>query len=518
MIFQVNNMVLTKHTKFFDEEVFPEPEAELVGYAWLINEYQLRVPAPYFICAIIPAKSAKRTKDRWLLWGSRYQPEAHWFAQLTFALKYEGVDLAIIRRLFGALAIADIVASIKNEMTGSYSRRIWFFYEWLTEQRLPIEDVTTGNYVDALNEVLQFGCAKTKVSRQRINNNLPGVNGFCPLIRKTDKLVQYIEQRLDEKAAKNIGNVHSDLLARAAAFLLLSDSKASYTIEGETPPHNRIERWGKVIGQAGMQPLTIEEIERLQEVVIPDSRFIVPGIRCVGGFVGEHDRVTNIPIPQHISAKPEDLDELLNAYLNAYELMKASQLHPVLAATVIAFAFVYVHPLEDGNGRIHRYLIHHVLAESGFTPKGLVFPVSAVILERIEEYKAVLEQFTKPRLKYIEWQPTQDNNVHVTNDTIDLYRYGDMTCQVEFLFECVKDTVDTVLPEEVLYLKRYDEIWEYVNNRFDMPQKSLSLLLNFLRQGNGTLSMRATTREFAALSDDEVRDIESKYQQVFMAD
>ncbi|HIP51694.1 MAG TPA: hypothetical protein EYG94_06355 [Campylobacterales bacterium] len=32
---------------------------------------------------------------------------------------------------------------------------------------------------------------------------------------------------------------------------------------------------------------------------------------------------------------------------------------------MIAFSFVYIHPLEDGNGRIHRYLIHHVLAERG---------------------------------------------------------------------------------------------------------------------------------------------------------
>ena len=93
-----------------------------------------------------------------------------------------------------------------------------------------------------------------------------------------------------------------------------------------------------------------------------------------------------------------------------------------------------------------------------------------------------------------------------------------MTCQVEFLFECVKDTVDTVLPEEVLYLERYDEIWGYINNRFDMPQKSLSLLLNFLRQGNGRLSKRATTRELSALTETEVKEIESKYQEVFLLD
>jgi len=101
-------MALTKRAKFFDEEVYPEPEAELVGYAWLINEFHLRVPAPNAICAIVPAINAKRSKGRRLIWGSRYQPEAHWFAQLTFALKYEGVDLAIMRGLFGALAIEDI--------------------------------------------------------------------------------------------------------------------------------------------------------------------------------------------------------------------------------------------------------------------------------------------------------------------------------------------------------------------------------------------------------------------------
>ena len=508
-------MAFDKKIKFFDGEVFPEPNTELAGYSWLICEYQLNVPPPESIYAIVAAKSAKRSKGRWQLLGSRYQPEPHWFSQLVFALKYEGVDLAVIRSLFNALAEGDVRRSIEGEITGSYSRRIWFFYEWLTEKLLPIDDVTTGNYVDALNEKLQFGCSATKVPRQRINNNLPGVRGFCPLIRKTDAIVHYIEQHFNEKAAQHIGNVHSDLIARAAAFLLLSDSKASYTIEGESPTHNRIERWGKIIGQAGQQRLTVEEIERLQQVVIPDSRFIVPGIRCVGGFVGEHDRITNIPIPAHISAKPEDLDKLLAAFLETYELMKKSGFHPVLAATTIAFSFVFIHPLEDGNGRIHRYLIHHVLAENGFTPKGVVFPVSSVILQRIKEYKAVLEQFTKPRLNYIEWHPTPDNNVHVTNETIDLYRYGDMTNQVVFLFECIKDTVETVLPEEVQYLARYDEVWGYINNRFDFPHKSLSLLLNFLRQGNGTLSKRARSKEFAALSDGEVQEIESKYRDVF---
>ncbi|MCH8493017.1 MAG: hypothetical protein LAT53_07290 [Idiomarina sp.] len=74
-----------------------------------------------------------------------------------------------------------------------------------------------------------------------------------------------------------------------------------------------------------------------------------------------------------------------------------------------------------------------------------------------------------------------------------------MTRQVEFLFECVKDTVEEVLPEEVSDLKRYDEVWGYLNNRFDMTHKDMSLLLSFLTQGKGRFSQRAKGKEFAGI-------------------
>lgn len=77
-------------------------------------------------------------------------------------------------------------------------------------------------------------------------------------------------------------------------------------------------------------------------------------------------------------------------------------LDAVIAAAVLAFGFVYVHPFVDGNGRLHRYLIHHVLAERGYNPASLVFPVSAAILERIDEYRAVLEDYSKRLMQVID--------------------------------------------------------------------------------------------------------------------
>jgi Fic family protein len=186
-----------------------------------------------------------------------------------------------------------------------------------------------------------------------------------------------------------------------------------------------------------------------------------------------------------------------------------------LAATLIAFGFVFIHPFADGNGRVHRYLIHHVLAKKEFSPKGLIFPVSAVILERIDDYKEVLESYSKPRLDHIEWEATPDGNVNVLNKTIDLYRYFDATKQAEFLYDCVKETVFKTLPEEVQYLEGHDKMRKFIQENFDMPDKDMENLIGFLRQGDGKFSKRALNKEFKALTKDEIAMLETKYDEIF---
>src|SRR5690606_34670659 len=98
----------------------------------------------------------------------------------------------------------------------------------------------------------------------------------------------------------------------------------------------------------------------------------------------------NIPIPDHISAKWQDINILIEGLIETEENLRQSEIDPIIAAAIIAFGFVFIHPFEDGNGRIHRYLIHHVLNERGFSPDGIIFPVSAAILNSIKEYKNVL--------------------------------------------------------------------------------------------------------------------------------
>jgi hypothetical protein len=369
--------------------------------------------------------------------------------------------------------------------------------------------------VDALDPEQYYVGPPTPSKRHRVRDNLPGVRDYCPLVRRTPKIDEYVEQDWRARAQEKTGRVHPGVLARAAAFLLLEDSRASFAIENERPGRKRAERWGQAIGQAGLQPLTIQEMLRLQNTLIPDPRFMKMGLRTEDGFIGTHDRKTELPMPAHISARWQDLDRLMHGLIEMDERLRQGTLDGVIAAGMIAFGFVFIHPFADGNGRIHRYLIHHVLAEREFSPKGLVFPVSAVILKRIDEYRQVLEAYSRPRLEYIEWRPTEHGNVEVLNETIDLYRYFDATRQVEFLYGCVAETIERSLPEEIRYLERYDHMKAAIEGRFDMPDHTADLLIRFLEQNQGVLSKRAREKEFRELSRTECSELESLYAEIF---
>lgn len=239
------------------------------------------------------------------------------------------------------------------------------------------------------------------------------------------------------------------------------------------------------------------------------------GFRKKGGFVGDYDRTTGEPLPSHISAKWQDVEQLIEGLLNTNELLLKSKVDAVLAATIIAFGFVFIHPFEDGNGRIHRYLIHHVLAKKQFSQQGIIFPVSASILDHIDNYRKVLESYSQPLLDFINWKETPDHNVEVLNDTIDYYKYFDATLQAEFLYDCVADTIQNIIPNEVSYLTKYDEFKQYLENDFEMPDKVVASLVRFLEQNNGILSTRAREIEFKDLTDAEIKNIEKQYSVYF---
>jgi hypothetical protein len=497
----------------FQERVLPE-RATPAGYAALIDAYHLKVPVPRTLSATGEHHRVREDDSGWRILTPRHRPPDTLEGHITFALKYEGLDLAVLKRLFAAVGPREIESVVRNKPTGTYARRTWFLYEWLLGSRLELPDAEKGSYVEVVDTEQQWAVKGETSPRHRLWNNLPGTPAFCPLVFRTEALKQFVAMDLASKAKDAVAKVPRDILARAAAFLLLKDSKSSYAIEGERAPQDRIQRWGRAIGEAGRHPLSLEELLRLQAIVIGNARFVKLGLREEGGFIGERDRDTRLPLPDHISACAQDLPSLVDGMV-AFDNAGARHIDSVIAAAVLAFGFVYIHPFVDGNGRIHRYLIHHVLAGRGFNPPGVVFPVSSEILESIDAYRAVLENYSQRLLPVIEWEATVDGNVKVNNDTAEFYRFFDATPHAEFLYECVRKTIEEDLPRETEFLGRYDRFRTVAETVADMPNQTLDLLFRFLRQNGGTLSRRARDGEFSKLNDVEVKALEAAYAEIF---
>ena len=488
----------------------------IVGYGAILHSYALNVPVPQPI-ALISDKNRKYDIAEWRVFSPRYLPEENLYKHLSFAMKYEGINLLILKKLFQKLPDKQITQLVQSEPAGQYSRRIWFLYEWLMDDLLDIPDADKKiKYTPLGDDKIQYTIEEgKKSSRHRVINNLLGTKEFCPYVLKTETLKDYTNKNLHTEQRQYQERYSKSLLQRASSFLLLKDSKASFAIEGESPRSKRMTRWGKAIGKAGKNNLTKSELERLQGIVIENHKHIDMGFRKKGGFIGEHDADTYEPIPEHISAKWEDLDDLVNGLIETNDKLIKDEIDAVAAAAIIAFGFVFIHPFEDGNGRVHRYLIHHVLAKKQFSHQGLIFPVSASILNQIDDYRIVLESYSHPLLEYIEWRTNKKHNVEVLNETSAYYRYFDATKQVEFLYKCVLDTIENIIPVEIDYLRKYDEFKSIIEDEIGLPDMKISLLSKLLLQNRGTLSKKKLKNDFPTLDPIEVEKIESTYKDIF---
>ncbi len=489
--------------------------ARLAGWAALVRALDLQAPVRQPSCISEKhVRGSRREEGGWRIFDKRYQPGDRFEDHLTFALRHEAIDLLILKRALEAVPKTVLEEYVRSAPGGTQTRRAWFFYETLTGQTLDVEDAPNVTAVDALDATAYYTGKPRMSRRHRVRDNLLGSGDWCPVIRRTSRLEAFAALGLAERAAETVGRTGRHLVTRAASFLLLADSRASFEIEGERAPRNRLERWGRAVLQAGKHELTLEEIVRLHSVLIEDTRFIFPGLRPDGVYLGERDHLGD-PLPEFIGARPQDLEHLCAGLLTANTRMREDQVDPILQATATAFGFVYIHPFQDGNGRVHRCLIHHVLAERKYTPPGMVFPVSSVMLDRIDDYRTTLQGHSGPLMDFIEWRPTIDHNVEVLNDTADLYRYFDCTEAAEFFYACVQRTVEHDLPREIDYIRRHDEAMTRIMGMVEMPDRLAQNLILSIRQNGSTLSKRKREKDFPALTDEEVHGLEDIVRDVF---
>ncbi len=484
-----------------------------IGQAWLRDELKLRVPAPAHQSFLVAAVRRTEVVDGQTteLYPRQYAVDRDPIAHLRFALKHEPTDLGVVVATMKSIGKQPFEAWARKEPTGAFARRAWFLYETLLGDTLDVESSKSGiGYVDALDAERHFVATRRRSARHRVNDNLLGGAGSCPTVRRTERLVAQMGQRVDEEARKLVESYDPLLLTRAVNFLFTKETRSSYAIERETPDDKRAERFITALRAASkLDPTSKIDLTALQAQIV-EPRYAARDWRDCQSFVGE--TVGGYRQAVHfICPRAGDVPSLMDGWMSLVRRVVDSDVDPVVAAAIVSFAFVFIHPFDDGNGRIHRFLIHHVLAKRAFSPHGVIFPVSASILRDMKSYDAVLESFSRPLAAFIEWHWGQKEEIVVENDTSDLYRYFDATRFAEYLYDRVTDTVRRDLQEELSFVARYDRALRETRAVLEMPDKKASLFVRLVLENNGKLS-KAKRALFAELSDDEVADLEGAVQ------
>lgn len=434
---------------------------------------------------------------------------------LEFALKYDDLNLAFIKEVFTSVDHQIIRDYIKVNPNRKYPRIIGFLYEFTGGKSIAV-DVTTTNYEDILDSSQYVTGNSTKIPKWKVNDNLLGSNKFCPVIRRTTELSELLEWNIEE-AIENLKQEYSpEIFNRASYYLYKKESKSSSEIENEAPSQDRMEKFIILLEDAGQKPfeesLSEKELVRLQNIIV-DPRYADDSFRNYQNYVGQTMRDNTQKI-HYVCPPPQFVRSLMQGIVDLNK--KNASIETIIKATIVSFGYVYIHPFEDGNGRIHRFLIHDILVRDGIVPNSTILPVSAQILAHMNEYDTTLELLSKLIERKVKYDISDSGEMTVNNasEIEALYRFPDLTKHTVFLARSIQSTINKDVPEELLFLQRYDELKRGIQSIVDMPDKKIDRMILFLHQNTGKLAGRKRNL-YKELSDNEIEQMEHVYTQVF---
>jgi len=435
---------------------------------------------------------------------------------IEFGLKYDDLNLDFLKAVFKKLSLDEITTYLNSKPRGSYQRRIGYLFEFLTGVKLPVENTGKTNYVDLIDPDKYVTGKIKKVSRWRINDNLIGSQEFSPVIRKTKNLTQALEPDFKKMVQDITKTFPADIFYRAVNYLYKKETKSSYQIESEEPTPDRMDRFVSILEKAGEETipslLSETKLTALQSAMV-DPRFAVPGYRNIQNFISS----TNYNFKEvyhYVSPPPQFVTSLMNGLVTMAQ--KSETAPAVVQAAAVAFGFVFIHPFEDGNGRIHRFLIHDFLIRNNAVEKGMIIPVSAHMVNHLKEYDQILENYSKPLMKRVKFEVNENQSITVKNpDEIEGYfRYPDLTDQSIYLANIIRDTIQEDIFQEMDFLMKYDETKSAVQRIVDMPDRNIDQLIRLIHHNHGRLSKRKRDK-FEKLTDAEIQKIENAFQDIF---
>jgi len=435
--------------------------------------------------------------------------------QIATAIKYQGIRLAYLRPIMDVIDPQELTTYITEKPNSVMRRVIWYLYEWLTDNILDIPD-SRSTYEYLMDDKYYFTIADgIKDSRTRIINNCLGDKNFCPTVRKTKALAKWANVDMMKlgygRLNKLSKHLNTDILGRSVTYLYTKETKSSTEIEREDSSPNKTQKFFRILKSCGTLPLNKRRLLFVQNQII-NGHLKDGDYRQKEIYVGECRPVMGGGTQEtihYIAPKWNDVPSLMEGLIDMHDkIMLDSSLPSMIHAAILSFGLVYIHPFSDGNGRVHRYLIHDVLKARSTNREDFIIPVSAAILQHSEEYDSVLETISRPIMATLDFELIEsDHSIIINNSLENFYRYPDFTEHVIFLYQMMKSALTIDLVDEIIFILKFDAIKKQINDHYDIENKEQDLLVKLLLQNEGEISNKAKKKYSSTLGKEALGSI-----------
>lgn len=463
----------------------------VVGYEFLRQHLALAALPPRRSAKVEPVTRVLRSPDSVAVPPAVAPTSRDPLAHLLFALKHEGTDLAILVEALRKIPTAPLLAELRRTPSGIYIRQACFLWEHANRTALDDAPPPAGAVTALFDPARYVTGPSRRNARWRVDFNGLGTLEYCATVERTAAIQAGINADIPSRANQYAAGLGTVMRDRALAWAYLHETRDSYAIEREAPSEERARAFVALLHQAhARRPLSEAYLVELQQATVSNPYDRAVGFRHEQNWLQGPLRgaagVTYLPPP------PELVPELMDGLMD-FSTQASGHVDPIVAAAVVSFGFVLIHPFMDGNGRLSRFLFHHALCRAGALQDGLILPVSVAMKKHEAEYLRTLQAYSLPvRERWrAHWLDEGQYEFEYHGDPgHGLYRYWDATDAVEFGFRMARQALETELRTEAEFLAAYDSITRQVTERFDLRGSDLSTLVLSAWDNAGKLSQR----------------------------
>jgi hypothetical protein len=132
------------------------------------------------------------------------------------------------------------------------------------------------------------------------------------------------------------------------------------------------------------------------------------------------------------------------------------------------------------------------------------------LLNRPADYEASLESFSVPLKARSDYELDDDLRMAVKNDTLEHFRYMDLTPVAVALHGFLAETIEREVPSELRFLRAYDAARAAMREVVDLPEPTANLFVRLCFHNQGRLSKnKRGHKAFEKLTEEEINRLET---------